>query len=282
MFNQNDSQNNALPVLSAGSNELENLSTQRRILRDFVRAELKDGIDFGQIPGTPSPVLFQPGAQKLAGLFKLGSRIVGSSQEIDREHEFAIFTYRIELFHLPSGVAVAQCEASANSSESKHQRKKALDILNTLQKIAQKRAFVGAVIMATGASDFFSQDLEDEKPNPAPKAFPQSEAPGRGTARAQGPAAVGGSPERVKSPFDADRGGDFVVTFGKFKGRNFSSIPLEEAVGYSEWLMSRPNFDGKPMSRVAKEFIEACDARQQSEVDQFIDSLRPVQEDDVP
>lgn len=282
MFNQNHEAQNSLPALSAGASELENLSTQRRTLRDFVRAELKDGVDFGTIPGTQSPVLFQPGAQKLAGLFKLGSRIVASSQEIDREHNFAMFAYRIELFHLPSGVPVAQCEASANSSESKHQKKRALDILNTLQKMAQKRAFVGAVIMATGASDFFSQDLEDEKPSPAPKAFPQSEAPGRGIVRAQDPSAVGGSPERVRNPFDADRGGDFVVTFGKFKGRNFSSIPLEEAVGYSEWLMSRPSVDGKPMSRVAKEFIEACDARQQNDVDEFIDSLRPIQEDDVP
>jgi hypothetical protein len=32
---------------------------------------------------------------------------------------------------------------------------------NTLQKMAQKRAFVGAILIATGASEFFTQDLED-------------------------------------------------------------------------------------------------------------------------
>ncbi|HYF32545.1 MAG TPA: hypothetical protein VD993_15580 [Chitinophagaceae bacterium] len=32
---------------------------------------------------------------------------------------------------------------------------------NTIMKIAQKRAFVGAMLLATGASEFFTQDIED-------------------------------------------------------------------------------------------------------------------------
>ena len=45
-------------------------------------------------------------------------------------------------------------------------------------KMAEKRAYVGAVLMATNTSDFFSQDLEDlprevlEKP--APKSTPMT------------------------------------------------------------------------------------------------------------
>ncbi len=35
------------------------------------------------------------------------------------------------------------------------------NLVNTLIKISQKRAFVGAVMIATGASEFFTQDLED-------------------------------------------------------------------------------------------------------------------------
>lgn len=35
------------------------------------------------------------------------------------------------------------------------------DQINTLQKMAQKRALIGAVLIATGASEFFTQDLED-------------------------------------------------------------------------------------------------------------------------
>lgn len=36
------------------------------------------------------------------------------------------------------------------------------DQINTLQKMAQKRALVGGVLIATGASEFFTQDLEDK------------------------------------------------------------------------------------------------------------------------
>ncbi len=35
------------------------------------------------------------------------------------------------------------------------------DLVNTLQKMAQKRALVAAVLVATGASEFFTQDMED-------------------------------------------------------------------------------------------------------------------------
>lgn len=36
-----------------------------------------------------------------------------------------------------------------------------LGLENTIMKMAQKRAFVGAIMMATGASEFFTQDIED-------------------------------------------------------------------------------------------------------------------------
>lgn len=36
-----------------------------------------------------------------------------------------------------------------------------IGLKNTIMKMAQKRAFVGAVLIATGASEFFTQDIED-------------------------------------------------------------------------------------------------------------------------
>src|SRR5262249_1947298 len=35
------------------------------------------------------------------------------------------------------------------------------ELVNTFQKMAQKRAFIAATLLATNASEFFSQDLED-------------------------------------------------------------------------------------------------------------------------
>lgn len=40
------------------------------------------------------------------------------------------------------------------------------DLVNTIQKMAQKRAFIGAVLIAVNASEYFTQDLDD-LPQPA-------------------------------------------------------------------------------------------------------------------
>lgn len=65
------------------------------------------------------------------------------------------------------------------------------DQVNTLQKMAQKRAYVGATIKATKASDLFTQDMEDLAENeavskgaPAPVAAPK-EAPEKASGKPQ-------------------------------------------------------------------------------------------------
>jgi hypothetical protein len=44
------------------------------------------------------------------------------------------------------------------------------DLINTIQKMGQKRAMVAAVLSATGASQYFTQDLEDGERGPDPAA----------------------------------------------------------------------------------------------------------------
>jgi hypothetical protein len=150
---------------------------QRVQFENFVKDQLKDKTDFGILPGTKTPSLWKPGAEKLASLFQLGSRIVSSSKEIDIAKNWAMFTYCVELFHIPSGKPVSQCEAISNSQELKYREKKKWkngqqdgtepqlvgDLLNTLAKMCQKRAYVGAVIVATKASDFFNHDLSEDE-----------------------------------------------------------------------------------------------------------------------
>jgi hypothetical protein len=142
---------------------VETMKEQRERLKQFVNSQLKTGInaDFSVIPGTNKPSLLKPGAEKLANLFQLGSRIIDKDQTIDRDSGFAMFSYRIEIFHIPTGNVIAQCEGSANSEERKFKGRSLGDLLNTLGKMALKRAYVGGIIMAVGASDFFTQDIED-------------------------------------------------------------------------------------------------------------------------
>lgn len=151
---------------------LDRLQAQRKLLREFVASQLREGVDYGVIPGTQKSSLYKPGSEKLAQLFGLGVKVVLSDRLIEREGNFAMFTYRAEVYPLRSpDLIIATCEGSCNSQEKKYAARRTkngvmentpiTDVLNTLIKMAQKRAYVGAVILATGASDFFTQDIDD-------------------------------------------------------------------------------------------------------------------------
>lgn len=166
-----------LPVTQS---DFDTLSDQRKMLLTFVAKQMRKDVDQGVIPGTPKPSLFKPGAEKLARLFGLAVKLKMTDKTIDPVQNFAMFTYKAEIIHMKSGQLVAECEASCNSQEKKYkertqwvwsekEKKKVAvkevtpiyDVMNTLQKMAQKRAFVGGVILAVGASDFFTQDIDD-------------------------------------------------------------------------------------------------------------------------
>lgn len=170
-----------LPVTQS---DFDALALQRKMLKSFVAKQLRVDVDFGVITGTPKPSLFKPGAEKLNKVFGLGARFVQTDREVDRQGNYAAYTYKCEIYHLKTGKVVAECEGMCNSHEKKYKeraiyewknKKKVkvgaeptpiADIQNTLMKMAQKRAMVGATILATGASDFFTQDMEDYDDGP--------------------------------------------------------------------------------------------------------------------
>jgi hypothetical protein len=169
----------SLPVTREDVQALQN---QRQLLKDFVQSQLTQDVDYGIVPGTQKNTLYKPGAEKLARLFGLGIRVKLIDKELDRKDNFAIFTYQAEAYLLNrDNVVIAQCEGSCNSQEKKYRERNiykwvngkketvgtepvpVCDILNTLQKMSQKRAMVGAVILAVAGSDFFSPDIDDEQ-----------------------------------------------------------------------------------------------------------------------
>ena len=60
-----------------------------------------------------------------------------------------------------NGEVLSRCSARCNNREAKYRSLALFDIRNTILKMAEKRAFVSAVLIATGASDIFTQDIED-------------------------------------------------------------------------------------------------------------------------
>lgn len=180
------------PMLPITAQDMESLKSQRELLKTFVSSQLKeahfdqnkDGFgegDFGIIPGTKKKTLLKPGAEKILRLFNLGTRVRLVDKELDRFQNFAYFSYRAEVYHLRSGLVVAECEGMANSQEVKYRERTVwrknskgvkesvkeetpiCDVMNTLMKMAQKRAIIGATILATAASDYFDHDIESRK-----------------------------------------------------------------------------------------------------------------------
>lgn len=195
-------------LLPVNYQAVQELQKQRELLAKFVESQLRaadfsdsrsasygEG-DYGIIPGTKKNCLFKQGAEKLLRLFGLGVRFRQVDKEIDHNANFALYTYRAEVYVLSTGINVSECEATANSREVKYKERTEwktnkngareatkvetpiYDVLNTLQKMAQKRALVGATLLATGASEYFTQDMlepediEEAKPEPKPTSQP--------------------------------------------------------------------------------------------------------------
>ncbi|AEE98048.1 hypothetical protein [Mahella australiensis] len=134
---------------------------------------LEPKVDYDRIPGTDKPTLLKPGAEILCRVFKLAQ---GKADILDRNEDFekGIFSYVVgmPLIHIESGAQVAYGIGSANSYERKYRYRKdskgntvenadPADLQNTLIKMANKRAFIDAVLKATAASRKFTQDMED-------------------------------------------------------------------------------------------------------------------------
>lgn len=168
---------------------------QYNMMVEYVQTVMKDGIDYGVVPGTKKPTLLKPGAEKLQRLFKLRSTFEAIDIKENWEGPFFYYRYKCQIWS--SDQVIAECEGSTNSYEKKYryryvfdnkatpeekeqglliertgrngqpytsyriENKEIYDQVNTLQKMAQKRAYVGAILLAANASEFFTQDMED-------------------------------------------------------------------------------------------------------------------------
>ncbi len=233
-----------------GARYMPTLTVKQFVEREGQLRELKELLvkdtDYGTIPGTPKPTLYQAGAQKICTFFGYApSYTVEEIEDWDGSHHGGepLFYYKYTCTLMKDGKPVGQGTGSCNSWESKYryrwssdapanlegvvskdgtisepkfavdkaeisgpygkpaeywQRFKDAvadgtaktgsrqkkgggematweiggklyripnegfpDIINTVQKIAQKRAYVGACLSATGASQYFTQDIED-------------------------------------------------------------------------------------------------------------------------
>lgn len=129
-------------------------------VKELQRSVLVQGSDYMTIPGTPKPSLLKPGAERLLMVFGLGHHFERLELEQDDAGRNVGVTYRcIVTRPLPDGqvITVSSCDGHASSDEPKWRKAP----WNTILKMAQKRALVGAALTATATSGLFTQDIED-------------------------------------------------------------------------------------------------------------------------
>jgi hypothetical protein len=187
---------------------------------------MKSGLHYGTIPGCGSkPTLLLPGAQKLAVAFQL---------TVEPEVEVVDHGRRASRIPRPVSFGFHERTASASGLASaivirwnRNIKKPPQDLYNTCEKMAKKRAFVDAVLTTTGASDHFTQDIED---NPSLYGGTEPKATQSNGGNQNTPGTRSDAPE-----ID----GDTLVNFGKYKGTKFSELPGE----YLQWCVDNASKD---------------------------------------
>lgn len=176
-----------------------------RRIQEVMKAVMKKDTHFGIIPGCQKQSLYKPGAEVLLMTF----RIVPDEPKVEDLSTADAIRYRVSRTGSTNGIPVASgigecssdeekykwrfavCEAEYEKTPEDRRREKykrdgtiikqvrtnPADVANTILKMADKRAYIAMAILATAASDCFSQDLEDLPPEIAAGLETQGEPP---------------------------------------------------------------------------------------------------------
>ena len=158
----------------------ELIQLTQKILQLKTKA-MTEQVHYGVIPGCKKPSLWKPGAEKLCAAFRIEPEFETTSREdpnrtinwqkwdYDKRKQvegvtrgYVEYDSRCSLTHIPTGeVWASNVSGSCNNFESKYRTLNPYDVKNTLEKMAEKRSLVAAVLIGTAASDIFTQDIED-------------------------------------------------------------------------------------------------------------------------
>jgi len=131
---------------------LERRSTNRTLLMNWIRTNLKEGVDYGVIKQKKS--LWKPGAEKITGMLGIQVRWPDLHEELDRLRETGAKVMFLSCELIRDGAVQAQ-GAGARSVD--------LDggDWNKCIKMCKKSAMIDAVLNVGGLSEVFTQDFED-------------------------------------------------------------------------------------------------------------------------
>lgn len=130
-------------------------------LKKFVDELMTPGIDYGIVPGANKPTLLKPGAEKLCDAFGFSKRVEVTNRLEDWYRRVFHYEVKVTLICKRSGIIEAEGIGCCNSKESVYKDQSGHDVVNSIMKMAKKRALIDAVLSATRSSDLFTQDIEE-------------------------------------------------------------------------------------------------------------------------
>jgi hypothetical protein len=163
------------------------------LVQEIMRSLMKQDTHYGVIPGTKKPSLYKPGAEMLCVTFRIADKY-----EVEDLTVNGMARYRVRCIgvHQITDVVLGEGLGECSSHEEKYKwrgaicdeefditpenqrrikfnkaygkvekkqqlRTESADQANTILKMACKRAKIAMTLNVTGASDIFTQDLED-------------------------------------------------------------------------------------------------------------------------
>jgi hypothetical protein len=111
------------PLVMDVRRSLPAAKAQFEAIQEFVKTVLKEGVDYGTVPGIDKPFLFKSGGEKLCALFGYAPQYV-TLQAIEDWGDrnplgFFFYRYRCDLVSKKSGVVMGSGIGSANSKEER-------------------------------------------------------------------------------------------------------------------------------------------------------------------
>ena len=256
---------NALSIIETV--EIDNIAnTMAKIqqMQNVVQKTLKKGHDFGEVPGTSKPTLLKPGGEKICMLFGLNPEYEFLQTTEDYDKEFCSYNIRCTL--VKNRQPVAQGVGSCNSKEKKYrfvnvdtipetyigQSEEYTDkygrvrykinnpdicsLVNTILKMAKKRAFIDAVLQVASLSEVFTQDIEDMGD------FIQQEQ---------------------DATLTIEQAKNLKLSFGKYKGTTLIDLVHKDS-NYCDWLYGKEKTD--PVIKKALQMILEDASKQTSQM----------------
>lgn len=149
------------------------------MLQNFVKEMMVEGQDYGIIPGCKKPSLYKSGAEKLCDIFGLSKHIEIINRLEDWDNKVFHYEVKAVLVNKRTGHVEAEGIGCCNNREKKYSSQDAYNVINTVLKMAKKRALIDAVLSATRSSGIFTQDVEDFASNPESDNMHQNDSKGK-------------------------------------------------------------------------------------------------------